>query len=119
MDPKFLIWLVAVLFGLGILGYFVALGYAFILNRENLSNFRQMIESNMAFNVGIPASGIGAFGIVSLFWSAFPQHGTSEDPLSLHFLNLEFTGPSGPITLWVLCFLSLVFAMNLFRDKSS
>lgn len=117
MDPQFLIWLVASLLGLGILVYFVTLALAFIFNVKRLSKFKQMIESNMAFNVGIPASGIGAFGIVALFWSAFPQLGPSEEPLSLQFLDLEFTGPSGPITLWMACFLSLVFAMYLLRKN--
>lgn len=114
-----LVFIVAILFGLGIFLYFVALGLAFILDLKCLSNFNAIAKSNLAFNIGIPASGISAFGIVSVFWSAFPQHGEAGSPLDLKFLDLQFSGPSGPITLWVLCFLAFVFAMHLLGERKN
>lgn len=109
--------IIAGLFATGLLIYFVTLLLAFIVNLSALSEFKALILSNLAFNVGLPTSAVGAFGVVSVFWSAFPQTGEKGEPLTLNFLNLQFTGPSGPITLWVVCFLALVFAMYLLREK--
>ncbi|MEE9412047.1 MAG: hypothetical protein V3V22_03235 [Methylococcales bacterium] len=73
----------------------------------------QIIQANPAFTIGIIASASGSFGIVSLFWKLYPPseklNGTNYQ---LSVLGLEFTGPGGPITLWLLCFMALVMAMK-------
>ena len=57
--------------------------------------------------IGLPMAAALAFAIVV----AFQQ--TSEGPVSLRFGPLEFSGPAGPIVLWVLCFLATVLAIRL------
>lgn len=108
--------IIAALFGFGLLSYFLLIGLAFVFNLQALAPLRKIVESNLAFNLGIPASAVGAFGIVAVFWSAFPQTSDTSGNLGLEFFDLSFTGPSGPISLWVVCFLSLVFAMYLLKD---
>ena len=73
---------------------------------------RKWFLDNAAANIGIPCSAISAFAIVTVLLRAFPADDKSG-PLKLKAFGLEFTGPSGPITLWLLCFLGFVFAMKL------
>ncbi len=117
-NTSILMVVIACLFGLGMIGYFIVIALAFIFEIKALSGIRDIVLANLAFNLGLPVSAMGAFGVVAVFWSAFPQPSTASDAVGLEFLGLSFTGPSGPITLWVVCFLSLVFAMYLLRtDK--
>jgi len=67
---------------------------------------------NPAANVGIPASAFAAFVIVSVLWHVFPPDKSSNGPVQLKFFGMEFTGPAGPISLWIACFLSLILAVN-------
>ena len=107
---------IASLFGLGMIGYFLVIALAFVFEVKALSGLRSIVLTNLAFNLGLPVSAVGAFGVVAVFWSAFPQRSLAGDVVELEFLGLNFSGPSGPITLWVVCFLSLVFAMYLLKS---
>ena len=69
---------------------------------------------NPAANVGIPCSGFGAFVIVAVLWKAFPPKAEGGQ-LEMKVLGLSFTGPAGPITLWIACFLSLILAVNTLK----
>ena len=115
-NTSILMVVIATLFGLGMIGYFVVIALAFVFEIEALSGIKAIVLSNLAFNLGLPASAVGAFGVVAVFWSAFPQRSTAGELVALEFLGLTFSGPSGPITLWVVCFLALVFAMYLLRS---
>ena len=75
-----------------------------VFGREAWTNFVLM---NFGLVVGLPMAAALAFGIVV----AFQQ--TSEGPLSMRLGPLEFSGPAGPILLWVVCFLAAVFAISL------
>ena len=57
---------------------------------------------------------MAAFAIVAVLLQAFPA-ANAEGQLTFKAFGLEFTGPSGPITLWLLCFLTFVFALRLLR----
>ena len=69
---------------------------------------------NPAANVGIPCSGFGAFVIVAIFWKAYPPK-SDNGQVELKVLGLSFTGPAGPISLWIACFLSLILAVNTLK----
>lgn len=70
--------------------------------------------SNPAANVGIPCSGFGAFVVVAVLWKAYPPK-TESGQVEMKFLGLAFTGPAGPISLWIACFLSLILAVNTLK----
>ena len=57
----------------------------------------------------LPMSGIAAFGIVSLLRSQV------EGPLEFKAFSLEFTGPAGPVTLWVVVYLSIVLSLKILK----
>jgi hypothetical protein len=86
---------------------------------------QQVLGFNLFYSVGLPVSAIGAAGIVGVFWWLFgPQSNVhtpvdeksgerTEKPISIKVFGLEFSGPAGPITLWLACFLALVGSMVL------
>ncbi len=56
--------------------------------------------------VGIPMSAISAFCIVSLLR-------VTNGPIEFEGLGFKFQGASGPVVLWVVCFLALAAALTL------
>lgn len=57
----------------------------------------------------LPMSGIAAFAIVSLL------RGATGGSLEFTAFGLQFTGPAGPTTLWVVVFLSIVVSFKLLK----
>jgi len=103
---------------LGILGYGVALLLATFISVKPDSlgaSLKAWFMSSPAQHIGIPCSAIASFAIVFILLRAFPINKGADDGLMLKAFGLEFSGPSGPITLWLICFLALVFALKLLR----
>jgi hypothetical protein len=64
------------------------------------------------YTFGLPFCAIAAFGIVGLFeWHS--QAKGEGGKVSFKAFGLEFSGPAGPVTLWILCYLALVGSMRL------
>jgi hypothetical protein len=102
---------------IGIAAYLVMLGLAAFGSHgadSTASRLRTWIVSAPAQNLGLPVAAISAFALVAILLRAFPPADTNGQ-LSLKAFGLEFTGPSGPITLWLICFLGFVFALRLLR----
>ena len=102
----------------GICGYAIALFLAtFRSQRKDSAGavLKKWFMANPAQHIGIPCSGVAAFAIVVVMLKVFMPPVTTTTPLSLTFLDLKFTGPSGPITLWLLCFLGFVIALKILR----
>jgi hypothetical protein len=95
---------------IGLMIYAVLLLITLAFSPDFLSSFQKFVWANVPSNVGIPCSALAAFGIVSVFWKLHEPKSDGEN-LGLEFFSLKFTGPSGPITLWVLCFLSFITAI--------
>jgi hypothetical protein len=102
---------------LGVAAYLIVLGLAaFGSHRAHstASRLRAWVASAPAQNIGLPAAAMSAFAVVAILLRAFPP-ADANGPLSLKAFGLEFTGPSGPITLWLLCFLGFAVALRLLR----
>lgn len=69
--------------------------------------FLTVIQKHFAATIAVPLSAISAACIVLLL------RATTGGELSFTFLSLEFSGVSGPVTLWVLCFLAMILAVRL------
>jgi hypothetical protein len=103
--------------GIGLFGYAVALVLAaFFSGYEGSPGARlaYWFRAAPAQNLGIPCAAVAAFAIVASLLKVFPS---SEEKGQLEFkaFGLEFTGPSGPITLWLMCFSGFVLALKLLR----
>jgi hypothetical protein len=103
----------------GLFGYAIALAMAAFVsgNAESVSaRLRTWFTADPAQNIGIPCAAISAFAIVAVLLRAFPPStGADGNQLLLKAFDLEFSGPSGPITLWLMCFLGFVFSMKHLR----
>lgn len=103
---------------LGIVGYLVVLALsAFGSEAPNstAARLRSWIVSAPAQNIGLPAAAMAAFAVVAILLRAFPPSADVSGAFAFKAFGLEFTGPSGPITLWLVCFLAFVFALKLLR----
>ena len=113
-SPRLAIGFVA----LGLFGYAVALVLAAFFSGEAGSVGARLavwFTSAPAQNLGIPCAAISAFAIVASLLKAFPPPSDEKGRLDLKVFGLEFSGPSGPITLWLMCFLGFVIALKLLR----
>lgn len=77
---------------------------------ERLARIREMILLNSYTAIGLPLSAITSFALVLVFNLWFGNKAAGET--TLKFFGLEFTGPSGPTTLWILCYLSIVISIR-------
>ncbi len=68
--------------------------------------FAKLILGNAAALLGVPWAG-GAASIVVLLFKA------TSGKIEFKVLGFEFTGASGPIVLWAMCFLAEVLAIHL------
>ena len=73
--------------------------------------FLQMVQQHPASTVGIGISAISAFFIVAVLE-------LTTGAVQFEALGFKFQGAAGQVVLWVLCFLSMVFATWLLWDKA-
>jgi hypothetical protein len=102
----------------GLLGYAIALVLAAFFSGEKGSlgaRLADWLTTAPAQNLGIPCAAISAFAIVAALLKTFPPSSDESGQLEFKAFGLEFSGPSGPITLWLMCFLGFVLALKLLR----
>ncbi len=109
-------WVASVILMSGLVVYAISLFAAFVLNVSQLAAFKKVISENLGRNVGLPASAVGAFCIVIIFWELFPPQ-QLEQGVSLELFGLAFTGPTGPVTLWIACYLAFVLSIKSLTRK--
>ncbi len=74
--------------------------------------FLDMVKGNPAGTIGIAIGAISSFSVVVVL-DIF-----SRDPISFKFFSFEFKGASGPVILWVVCFLAFVAGTNFLWESS-
>ncbi len=114
--------LVVALVAVGVIGYLIALALAVYMPARQVANsnsviarIRRWFEVAPAQNLGLPCAAVSAFAIVAVLLHAFPAGPNVNGVLAFKAFGLEFSGPSGPITLWLMCFLGFVVALKLLR----
>ena len=94
---------------LGLFGYALLLGFhAFGWSTPFLQD-----KSKAAYLVGLPICGVAAFAIVCVLDRFAPATKDSSGKLEFKAFGLTFSGPAGPVTLWIACYLTLVASMRL------
>lgn len=97
------------LFFLGLVVYAVLLGlYAFGVERVVA-----MLGDKPPYTFGLPICGLAAFAVVSVLERLAPAKADSAGQLEFKAFGLTFSGPAGPVTLWVVCYLVLVSSMRI------
>jgi hypothetical protein len=65
-----------------------------------------VIRDHFRVIVGLPMAAVAALFIVLLLRS-------TQGPIEFEAVGLKFRGASGPITLWLLCFIGITLAIKL------
>jgi len=69
------------------------------------------MDKSPAMTVGLPVSALAAFGVPYLYGV---RTGEAENrQLGFKAFGLEFTGPAGPVSLWVICYVAMAASMKL------
>jgi hypothetical protein len=68
--------------------------------------WRTVAFDHFPATVGLPAAAAGAFVVCALFR-------TAEGKIKFAVFNVHFEGASGPIVMWVLCFLAIAAAIRM------
>lgn len=93
--------------------FFVFLVYQSLFGHAGTENWlMQMVRTQPAATIGIGVSAITAFCLVALLE-------ISRGPIEFKVLAFHFKGAAGPVVLWVLCFLAMVFAVWLLWDPEA
>jgi len=71
-----------------------------------------MTASAPTFVFGLPISAVAAFAVVCILEKTGEKSGDPK-PLEFKAFGLAFSGPAGPVTLWVVVYLTLVVSMRL------
>jgi hypothetical protein len=111
LAPTLAVFLVAA----GVIMYMVAIlvaAFGPTLSGSISERLRAWFISAPAQNIGLPCAALASFSIVALSLRAFPPADDGSGLLTLKAFGLEFSGLSGPITLWLMCFLAFVIALR-------
>ncbi len=105
-------WSIVIGTGLGTSYFLGFLVYHSLVAVSPANNwFIEILEKNYAACIGVPLSAIAAFCVVLLL--KVVSHGAIE----IEALGFKFRGASGPVVLWIFCFLALIFGMYLLWGK--
>lgn len=100
-------WSVVALAAIGTLSFFGFLTYHAMMGQATANTWPvAAIEKHFAAMVGTPLSAMTAYSIVSLLK-------VTNGPIEFEALGFKFHGASGPIVLWVFCFLSIGIVFHL------
>jgi hypothetical protein len=86
----------------------IAAGSTIILNYQRVF---EIVLDHYAATMGIPCAGLAALCLVVFLKS-------TNGPIEFDVFGMKFKGASGPIIMWILCFLAMVAAIHLLWDAS-
>ncbi len=100
-------WSVVSLAAVATLSFFAFIAYHATMGRAAPDTWPTvMIDKHFAAMVGTPLSAMTAYSIVSLLK-------VTNGPIEFEALGFKFRGASGPIILWVFCFLAIGVVFHL------
>ncbi len=73
----------------------------------------QVLHEHYAATIGVPLSAMSAFCVVLLLRVVY------TGPIEMEALGFKFRGASGPVVLWVFCFLAIIFGFWLLWGRAS
>lgn len=78
-------------------------------------------SASPSYMFALPICAIAAFGIVSVLDVLTSQVGTGQNgqlgSLAFKAFGLEFNGPAGPVTLWIVVYLTLVCSIRIIGES--
>jgi hypothetical protein len=102
--PGWLRAVFAIAITIALLGAPISMVVLLYLERDDA--FTRLVEAHPAAMLGVPWAGGAAFVVVLALRPVFGK-------MEFRALGFEFKGASGPVVLWVLCFLAEVLAIGV------
>lgn len=93
-----------VLIGGALFAVFFVVGGAYLMLYE--PKFSAIALGNVPTTIGLPCAALTSLALVVFLR-------TTDGPIEFDVFGLKFKGASGPIVMWVLCFLSMAGAIHL------
>ena len=91
--------------------FFIFLVYQSLFGGADSDNwFLRMVQEHPAATIGLAMSAISAFCLVAILE-------ISRGAIEFEAMGFKFRGASGPVILWVFCFLAMIFGVWLLWDK--
>nr|WP_131515321.1 hypothetical protein [Pseudomonas chengduensis] len=109
MDLSYILLFVGVIL---FFAYAWFIGGAYISKKEPYIDIKTEISGAEPLVVGVPISAVAAYIIVTMLLHSFPPSKDQSGQISFKVIGLEFSGPAGPVTLWLACFLAFVGAIS-------
>ena len=100
---------VIAIFFIGLAAYAVML----LLYIFGVQDVVTLLDKKPAYTFGLPICGATAFAIVCVLEKVTPAKENGAGKLEFKAFGLTFSGPAGPATLWVVCYLVLVASMRI------
>ena len=97
------------IFFLGLIGY----AFLLILYAWGVKEIVALLGGTKVYTFGLPICGVTAFAVVSVLERFAPAKADASGKLEFKAFGLTFSGPAGPVTLWVVCYLVLVWSMRI------
>lgn len=97
----------AVRLALVLLGFVVALGLALAWLGMSGHAFRPGVLATLTRAFALVTAGVGAFAVVAILKQTY------GGPLTFKGLGFEFQGASGPVVMWLICYLGIVFSFRM------
>ena len=94
---RYLSWAAVV----AVICYAILLFLVFLINGSREPRTTDLVLKHYAAVVGLPSAAAAALFIVLILKAA-------AGPIEFEAIGFKFRGASGPVVLWVLCFLSIV-----------
>ena len=91
---------------------FVWLFYIFISDKTNIQKFFNLLFEQPAAIIGGPVCVMMALVIVLLLRNI-------EGPIEFEALSFKFRGASGPIVMWIFCYVALIFSVRFLWNAAS
>ena len=81
----------------------------------------KLLGSEPTYTIGLPIAAFVAFAIICVFETWAPSPKNAEHKVEFKAFGLMFSGPSGPVILWILCYLALVASTHIVKapEKTS
>jgi hypothetical protein len=76
---------------------------------------QKLFVHNIPYTIGLPISAFASFSIICIFEKFAPSGTDAQGKVQFKAFGLEFSGPGGPVTLWVLCYLALVASTHFIK----
>ncbi len=109
MDLSYILLFIGVIL---FLIYVWFIGGAYISKEKPYIDIKAEISGAEPIVVGVPISAVAAYIIVTLLLHSFPPSKDQSGQIFFKFIGLEFSGPAGPVTLWLACFIAFVGAIS-------